>query len=107
MAEFITETANKTHHEVVRVRKAIRKVDTKKIAIFRKTDLTDAYREYNFAMYHAVEETGYHKMYIDFKYDQPKENVIDLVEKIGTIEGINVEWSGSMGSSIVVTIKVK
>ncbi|QAX97693.1 hypothetical protein ASswx1_47 [Aeromonas phage Asswx_1] len=107
MAEFITETSNKAHREVVKLRKAIRKVDTAKIAIFRKTDLTDAYREYNFAMYHTVEETGYHKMYIDFKYDQPKENVTDLVEKIGTIEGIKVEWSGSMGSSIVVTFKVE
>lgn len=107
MTEFITETSNKAHREVVKLRKAIRKVDTAKIAIFRKTDLTDAYREYNYAMYRTVEETGYHKMYIDFKYNQPKENVIDLVEKIGSIEDTKVEWNGSMGSSIVVTIKVE
>ncbi|ATI18090.1 hypothetical protein [Aeromonas phage AS-sw] len=107
MAEFITETSNKTHHKVVQLRKAIRKVDTAKIAIFRKTDLTDAYREYNYAMYRAVEETGDHKIYIDFKYNQPKEKIIDLVEKICSIEDTKVEWNGSMGSSIVVTIKVE
>ncbi|QAX98861.1 hypothetical protein assk_60 [Aeromonas phage Assk] len=107
MAEFITETSNKTHHKVVQLRKAIRKVDTAKIAIFRKTNLTDAYREYNYAMYRTVEETGYHKIHIDFNYNQPKENVTDLVEKIGSIEDTKVEWNGSMGSAIVVTFKVK
>ncbi|QAY01458.1 hypothetical protein ASwh1_399 [Aeromonas phage Aswh_1] len=107
MAEFITETSNKAHHEVVRVRKAIRKVDINKTAIFRKTDLTDAYREFNFAMYNQVLETGIHKIYIDFKFDQPAENVQNLVSGINTIEGVSAVWSGSMGSAIIVSIEVK
>ncbi|QQG33788.1 hypothetical protein ZPAH1_orf00026 [Aeromonas phage ZPAH1] len=107
MAEFITETANKTHQAVVQLRKAIRKVDTNKIASFRKTDLTDAYREFNFAMYNQVEETGIHKIYVDFKFDQPAENVQNLVSGINTIEGVSAVWSGSMGSAIIVSIEVK
>lgn len=107
MAEFITETSNRAHHEVVRVRKAIRKVDKNKTAVFRKTDLTDAYREFNFAMYHSVMESGIHKIYVDFECDQPVENVYSLIQGINTIEGVTAEWSGSMGSAIIVSIEVK
>lgn len=104
--EFITHVAANTHKEVVRVRREIRKLESAKgVAIFRDTDLKEAYREYNAALYREVEKTGCHKIYIDFEMEfGMKEKVEKLVAEINTITNVSATWEGRLSSAVVVTI---